>query len=54
MAPACSLDPRERYWRMAIGGGFVVAGFLLRRDAFAGVSLVLAGSAMTAAASLGQ
>lgn len=54
MAPSCSLDRRERYTRIAIGTTFVVAGFVVRRDAFSAVSLVLAGSAMIAAASLGH
>jgi hypothetical protein len=54
MAPACSLDRKERYGRMAIGAGFVAWGFVVRHDAFAAVSLVLVGSAMTAAASLGH
>jgi hypothetical protein len=53
MARTCSLDKKERYGRMALGAGFVVAGFLLRRDAFTGLALVIAGSAMAAAASLG-
>ena len=54
MAPSCTLDRRERYMRMTIGAGFVVTGFVLHRDAFMAVSLVLTGSAMTAAASLGH
>jgi hypothetical protein len=54
MAPSCSIDRRERYTRMAIGAGFVVTGFVLHRDAFVAVSLVLTGSAMTVAASLGH
>ena len=53
MAPTCSLDDRERYVRMGIGAAFVLGGFLLRRDAFSGVTLVLVGSAITAAAALG-
>lgn len=53
MAPACSLDKKERHVRMAIGAGFVMTGFLLHRDAFSAVALVTVGSAMTAAASLG-
>jgi hypothetical protein len=54
MAPSCTLDRRERYMRMSIGAAFVVTGFVLHRDAFMAVSLVLTGSAMTAAASLGH
>ena len=53
MAPTCGLPERERYTRMAIGTSFVVGGFLMHRDAFAAVTLVTVGSAMTAAASLG-
>jgi hypothetical protein len=45
---------RERYTRMTIGVGIVLGGFLLRRDAFAGVTRVTVGSAMTAAAALGH
>ncbi len=40
--------------RMSIGSVMVAAGFLLRRDAFTAVSLVLVGSAMTSAAALGH
>lgn len=54
MAPTCSLDPKERYGRMALGAGFVVAGFVVHRDAFAAVTLVSVGSAVTAAAALGH
>lgn len=54
MAPSCSIDRTERYIRIGIGTTFVVAGFLVRRDTFAAVSLVLTGSAMIAAASLGH
>lgn len=39
---------------MAIGAGFVASGFLMHRDAFAAVTLVTVGSAMTVAASLGH
>ena len=53
MAPSCSLDPKERILRMSIGAAFVTAGFALHRDAFAALSLVTTGSAMTAAAALG-
>lgn len=54
MAPSCGIGKRERYGRMAIGTVFVVTGFVVRRDVFAAVSLVLVGTAMTAAASLGH
>lgn len=54
MAPSCSLSPNERRGRMALGAAFVLAGFILRRDPFSGVTLVLTGSAITAAASLGH
>ena len=53
MARSCSMPKRERYTRMAMGAGLVVGGFLIRDDAFASVTLVTVGSAMTAAASLG-
>ena len=54
MAPSCSIGRGERYTRMTLGAGFVVAGFVVHRDAFAAIALVLTGSAMTAAASLGH
>lgn len=54
MAPTCSLDRRERYTRMTIGSAFVLGGFLVSRDAFAAVTMVSVGSAMTAAAALGH
>jgi hypothetical protein len=38
---------------MALGAGFVVGGFLLRRDVFTSVTMVTVGSAMTARAALG-
>jgi hypothetical protein len=44
----------ERYGRMAFGAVFIVAGFVMRRDAFAAVTLVTVGSAVTAAAALGR
>ena len=53
MARACSIPQGERYTRMALGAGFVVGGFLLRRDVFASVTMVTVGSAMTARAALG-
>ena len=53
MARACSIPARERYTRMALGAGFVVGGFLLRRDPFTAVIMVTVGSAMTARAALG-
>jgi hypothetical protein len=54
MAPACSLNRGERYSRITLGAGFVAAGFLLHRDTFSAVTLVVAGSAITGAASLGH
>lgn len=54
MAPACSLDKRERYGRMGIGGVFVAVGFIMHRDTFSAVTLVTVGSAMTSAAALGH
>ena len=54
MAPSCGMSKSERYTRMAMGAGFVVGGFLLRRDPFVAVTMVTVGSAMTAAASLGH
>lgn len=54
MAPTCSLDKTERYGRMLIGAGFVIGGFVFRRDAFVAVTMVTVGSAMTAAAALGH
>jgi hypothetical protein len=53
MAPSCAIPNKERYARMTIGSVFVVAGFLLRRDAFAALALVIVGSAMAGRASLG-
>ncbi len=44
----------ERYGRMAVGAALIVAGFVIRRDAFAAVTLVTVGSAVTAAAALGR
>ncbi len=54
MEPSCTMSKSERYGRMAIGAVFVVAGFVVRRDAFAAVTLVTVGSAVTAAAALGR
>ena len=54
MAPSCSLNREERRGRILIGAGFVAAGFVVHRDAFAAISLVLVGSAMTSAAALGH
>ena len=54
MAPSCSMPDRERYTRMTIGTGIMLGGFLMRSDAFAAVTLVTVGSAMTAAAALGH
>jgi len=53
MAPSCNLDPKERTRRIWIGAAFVTAGFVLHRDTVAALSLVTAGSAITAAAALG-
>jgi hypothetical protein len=53
MARACSIPQRERYTRMALGAGFVLGGFLIRRDVFTAVTMVTVGSAMTARAALG-
>jgi hypothetical protein len=38
---------------MALGAGFVLGGFLLRRDAVTSVIMVTVGSAMAARAALG-
>jgi hypothetical protein len=38
---------------MALGAGFVLGGFLIRRDVFTAVTMVTVGSAMTARAALG-
>jgi hypothetical protein len=54
MAPTCGIPKRERYGRMAIGSGFVLGGFLVHRDPFVALTMVTVGSAMAAAASLGQ
>ena len=54
MAATCSLDRKERYGRMAIGTGFVVVGFFLRRDPIVALTMVSVGSAMVAAAALGH
>lgn len=53
MAPSCSISRGERLGRMGIGAVFVVTGFVVHRDAFAAVTLVTVGSAMTSAAALG-
>lgn len=53
MAPSCSIKNSERYVRMSVGAGLVLGGFVMHRDAFAAVTLVTAGSAITAAAALG-
>jgi len=53
MARTCSIPQKERYTRMAIGGVFVVAGFVIHRDTLTSLALVTVGSAMTARASLG-
>jgi len=53
MARTCSIPQKERYTRMAIGGVFVVAGFVIHRDTVTAVTMVTVGSAMTARASLG-
>ena len=44
----------ERYGRMAIGAALIVTGLIVRRDAFAAVTLVTVGSAVTVAAALGR
>ena len=54
MAPSCSIGNTERYQRMAMGAVFVICAFFIRRDAFAAVTMVTVGSAMTAAAALGH
>lgn len=54
MAQSCSIAKSERYTRMALGAGYVLAGFLLRRNALVAVSAVTVGSAMVVAASLGR
>lgn len=53
MPRACSISKRERYSRMALGAGYVLGGFLLRRDVFVSVTMVTVGSVMTARAALG-
>lgn len=53
MAPSCGLSPAERYARLSIGAAFILGGFLFRRDALSGVTLVTTGSAIAAAAALG-
>lgn len=54
MAPTCRISRSERTTRMALGTGFVIAGFVLRWSTPAAVTMVSVGSAMIAAASLGH
>jgi len=54
MPRTCNIPQRERYTRMALGAGFVLGGFLIRRAVFTSVIMVTVGSAMTSWAALGH